>query len=147
MNLRGGGTPISVSSLPLAEKVDRITARLSTGKRETPPPARAVAGYWGVPPADFSIFDLFPDNTHVFGWTRCMENGTPADLALEMQVDPNLPTVFFAQSFCAKNLIARDLALRHNGMCVDAAERFSNADRAKIEAFFAFNLPKGCGAP
>lgn len=137
------GTPLCVSGLPLVEKMERITARLSTGVRDVAPRAPARAGFWGVPPADFSFLELFPDNTHVFGWTRCLENGTPADLDLEMHVDPGLPTVFFAQSFCQKNGLAKHLADRHGGICVDGGERMSRADRAKIEAFFAFNLDRG----
>lgn len=137
------GHPISVSSLPLREKVDRITAQLLTGKRAAPSAAPARAGFWGVPPTDFAILDLFPEGTHVFGWTRCLENGTPADLDLEKHVDSGLPTVFFAQSFCQKNVLARHLAALHNGLHVEAAERITRADRAKIEAFFEFNLNGG----
>ena len=44
-------------------------------------------GFWGVPPNDLEILKLFPDTTHVYGWLRCVEAGTPADLDLEMYVN------------------------------------------------------------
>jgi hypothetical protein len=138
--LRGDGTPVCRSGLPLREKFDRITERLATGRRAAPPAEAARAGFWGVPPHDMSILDLFPHNTHVFGWTRCLENGTPADLDLEMTVDKGLPTVFFAQSFCQKNALARYLAGRYNGLYLEVNDSISRPDRAKIEAFFEFNL-------
>ncbi len=142
-NRRGGGFPICESGLPLRKKVDAIARRLVTGKRCSPPPAPAVAGFWGVPPADPALLDLFPRNTRIFGWTRCLENGTPSDLNLECFVDPGLPTVFYAQSFCQKNAMARHLAARHNGLYIEVADRITRADRAKIEAFFEMNVEKG----
>lgn len=65
-----------------------------------------------------------------------MENKTPADLDLERHCDPNLPTVFFAQSFCAKSALAKHLADKHpKAIAVDCDVTASNSTRAKIEAF------------
>ena len=74
------------------------------------PESKAQFGFWGVPPNDLSILEIFPDSTHVFGWSRCVEAKNPANIELEMMVDENLPTVFFAQTFCAKNQLAKYLA-------------------------------------
>lgn len=139
-NKKGSGFPVCVSGLPLRRKMKSITDRLVTGRRARPARSRAAAGFWGVPPADNDLLDLFPDDTHVFGWTRCLENGTPSDLGLEIEVDPSLPTVFYAQSFCQKNAMARHLAARHNGLYIEAGDRMTRADRAKIEAFLEMNF-------
>lgn len=92
-------------------------------------------GFWGVPPNDLNILDLFPDTTHVYGWTRCVEMKRPADLDLEMMVDENIPTVFFAQTFCAKMQLAKYLAKKHEGLYVDVDDLISVSVKAKIEAF------------
>ena len=99
-------------------------------------PCIPQAGFWGVPPRDFSILSLFPDTTHIYGWTRCMENKTPADLELETHYNPDIPTVFFAQSFCAKTALAHHLARLHpRSLFVDCDVTAGNSARAKIEAF------------
>ncbi len=131
------GHPLCTSPLPLVEKFRRITKGVQSAAPYGPmtvcPP---TCGFWGVPPRDFSLLALFPDTTHVFGWTRCMENKTPADLDLERQVDPDLPTVFFSQSFCAKAALAKHLAAKHpRAIAVDCDVAASNSTRAKIEAF------------
>ena len=92
-------------------------------------------GFWGVPPNDLEILKLFPDNTRVYGWTRCVEAGCPANLDLEMYVDPNVPTVFYAQAFCAKSQLAKYLADKYNGLYIDIDDYASNSIKAKIEAF------------
>jgi len=92
-------------------------------------------GFWGTPPHPISVLDLFPDTTHVFGWTRAVEIGRPADLDLEMSVPEGLPVVFFVQGFCAKAMLGRSLAERHRGMFVDVHDTLNAATRAKIEAF------------
>jgi len=92
-------------------------------------------GFWGVPPNDLSFLELFPDTTHVYGWTRAVEAGRPADIELEMFVEKNTPTVFFAQTFCAKMQLAKYLAKKHNGLYVDVDDKASNSVKAKIEAF------------
>ncbi len=133
------GFPICTSGLPLRRKVELIVKgvaeELTPAERAEAVPCAPAVGFWGVPPHDFAILDLFPDDTHVFGWTRCMENGTPADLELELEVDPGLPTVFFAQAFCAKNALARSLATRHNGLYVEADEAMTRSAAAKVQAF------------
>ena len=92
-------------------------------------------GFWGVPPNDMEILKLFPDTTHVYGWIRCVEAGTPADLELEMYVNPNVPTVFYAQAFCSKAQLAKYLADKYNGLYIDIDDYATGSIKAKIEAF------------
>jgi hypothetical protein len=134
------GHPICTSGLPLTRKFDLITANVTnTDPRSTDHIAlqktKPVAGFWGVPPYDFSILKLFPNNTHVFGWTRCMENKTPHNLELELYVEPGLPTVFFSQSFCQKNILAKELASIHKGLYVEVDGVMDKSTQAKITAF------------
>ncbi len=132
------GNPISESGLPLLEKIQRITAgvRVARPPADAPPPVPATASFWGVPPRDFSILELFPATTHVHGWTRCMENKTPADHALELVINTAVPTVFFAQSFCAKTALARHLAKHHpHGLYLDVDAHTTSSAKAKIQAF------------
>ncbi len=134
------GFPLCRTRMPLMDKMLAITGgvRSITGKeQEKYPPCRPTAGFWGVPPRDFNLLTLFPDTTHIYGWTRCMENKTPSDLVLESQINPEVPTVFFAQSFCAKTALARHLADRHpRGLYLDCDVTTGSSARAKIEAFF-----------
>jgi len=127
--------PISESNLPLRQKImvimDSIIAPASIAFEKSKP----EYGFWGVPPNDMNILDLFPDNTHVFGWTRCVEANRPADIDLEMYVNESVPTVFFAQTFCAKMQLAKYLAKKYNGLYVDVDDVASNSVKAKIEAF------------
>ena len=140
------------SNMPLYDKITTITAgiidstildsacKIIAADKElqnqsnsfTPTP---TPGFWGVPPNDLEILKLFPDTTRVFGWTRCVEAGTPADLELEMYVDENVPTVFYAQAFCAKSQLAKYLADKYNGLYIDIDDYASNSIRAKVEAF------------
>ncbi|MFH0702401.1 MAG: hypothetical protein V2B14_02530 [bacterium] len=128
-------TPISVSNMPLKDKIckimDKIINPVFLETRECKP----TFGFWGVPPNDMSILELFPDATHVFGWTRCVEAKRPADIDLEMFVDESVPTVFFAQTFCAKMQTAKYLARKYDGLYVDIDDKASNSVKAKIEAF------------
>ena len=129
---------ISTSNLPLIEKVSLITdsimdSTIISGRKFKL--CDAKFGFWGVPPNDLNILKLFPDNTHVFGWTRCVEAGTPADVQLEMYVDENIPTVFYSQAFCAKSQLAKYLADKYNGLYVDIDDYATNSIKAKIEAF------------
>jgi hypothetical protein len=131
------GTPLCTARMPLMDKFSRITRSVQSA---APHPALAsctpVCGFWGVPPRDFSLLAPFPDATHVFGWTRCMENKTPADLKLERQFDPDIPTVFFAQSFCAKSALAQHLAAKHpRALAIDCDVTPGSSTRAKIEAY------------
>jgi len=127
---------ISTSNLPLYDKVAMITANIInpvSNKNFTQ--VKPEFGFWGVPPNDLDILRLFPDSTHVYGWTRCVEAGTPADLDLEMYVDENIPTVFYAQAFCAKSQLAKYLADKYNGLYIDIDDYSSNSIKAKVEAF------------
>ena len=133
---RNFGFPISTSALPLEEKIRLITESvLNIEPSYAPAFEKPKAGFWGVPPYDFSILKLFPDQTHVFGWSRCMENKTPSNLQLELNVDQDLPTIFFCQSFCAKNILAKELAHKHKGLYVEADGLIDNSTKAKIQAF------------
>lgn len=149
-------TPISRSNLPVKQKINVIMELpilrhpeqsegsnliYSNGILRGQAPQNDIIqvqpeyGFWGVPPNDLDFLDVFPDTTHVYGWTRCVEAGTPADLGLEMFVDEGVPTVFFAQTFCAKMQLAKYLAEKHHGLYVDVDDIASNSVRAKIEAF------------
>jgi hypothetical protein len=134
---RGFGYPLCRSKLPLTEKLQAITQGVQCCEPSPDyPPSLPTAGFWGVPPRDFALLSLFPDSTHVYGWTRCMENKTPADIDLESYYNPAVPTVFFAQSFCAKTALAKHLAERHpKGLYVDCDVNAGSSVRAKIEAF------------
>ncbi|MDH3393245.1 MAG: hypothetical protein OEL66_04510 [Desulfobulbaceae bacterium] len=78
------GTPISEGRLPLMEKLLKITEGVKSPLPDPnpPEPCQATAGFWGVPPRDFSILNLFPDTTHVYGWSRCMETKPRQTLTL-----------------------------------------------------------------
>jgi len=134
------GTPVCDSTLPLADKVGLILDDLvspvdkSGLKKCDHPPA----AFWGVPCADEAVYGLFPAGTQVLGWIRCFENRTPASLELECWVPEDVPTVFFAQTFCSKNILAKYLARRYNGLYVDSDGVLSRSERAKIEAFLHF---------
>lgn len=136
------GTPISDSGLPLKRKVELILDGIvePVGAQHAVPlqRPRPRAGFWGVPAADFAIYELFPDATQVLGWTRCLENRTPANWELESWVPEGVPTVFFAQTFCAKNITAQHLAKQHGGLYVDVDGVLSLPVRAKIEAYLRF---------
>lgn len=140
-NLQGAGHPISTSGLPLLMKMELIVNSVFRPVPEGTALERCEPGFgfWGVPPSDFSPLALFPDDTHIYGWTRCMENKTPADLELEMFVDPGVPTIFFAQSFCQKSFLAHSLAKKTGGLCLELDRTVSRSARAKIEAFVKFN--------
>lgn len=65
-----------------------------------------------------------------------MENKTPSDLVLETHFNPAVPTVFFAQSFCAKTALAKHLASRHpRALFLDNDITAGSSVRAKIQAF------------
>ena len=132
------GSPVSRSRMGLMQKFECITEGVkNTEKLVIPPePYKPTAGFWGVPPRDFSILNLFPDTTHIYGWTRCMENKTPADHELELHYNPDIPTIFYAQSFCAKTALARHLADKHpHGLYLDSDVTAGGSAKAKIQAF------------
>jgi len=133
----GFGTPLCRAKMDTVEKMSSITSGV---QNITPydqlPACKPTAGFWGVPPRDFSLLFLFPDTTHIYGWTRCMENKTPDNLQLESHYNPHIPTVFFAQSFCAKTALARHLAGKHpRGLYLDCDITAGNSAKAKIQAF------------
>ncbi len=127
--------PISTSDLSLGEKITRITANIIQKDNNKYTYIKPTFGFWGVPPNDFSFLELFPNSTHVFGWTRCVEAKRPADTELEMYVDENLPTVFFAQTFCNKMQLAKYLAKKYSGLFIDVDDIANNSTKAKIQAF------------
>ena len=126
---------ISTSNLPLYDKVNTIMNNIIEPKKYDLPQVRAKFGFWGVPPNDLELLRLFPDETHVYGWTRCVEAGVPADIELEMFVEEDVPTVFYAQAFCSKAQLAKYLADKYNGLYVDIDDYANNSIKAKIEAF------------
>jgi hypothetical protein len=139
-NRQGAGTPVCDCDLPVMRKMELILDGLVRPRpldlRAEPAPRAAI---WGVPAADFSIYELFPDGSQILGWTRCLENRTPAAWELEAYVPPGRPTVFFAQTFCPKNITARHLARKYDGLYVDADGVLSGPVKAKIEAFLWFH--------
>ena len=128
---------ISTSNLPLYDKITKITANIVEDNTDISPYTQCEAkfGFWGVPPNDLEILKLFPNETHVYGWTRCVEAGTPADIDLEMMVDEGVPTVFYSQAFCSKAQLAKYLADKYNGLYIDIDDYANNSIKAKIEAF------------
>ena len=128
--------PISKSNLPLKEKIELITKNIVEQKDYSNLEQMIPRfGFWGVPPNDLSILDLFPNETEVFGWTRAVEAGYPGDYELETYVNPNIPTVFFTQAFCSKTTLAKYLANKYQGLFIDIDTIPSNSAKAKIEAF------------
>ncbi len=137
-NLRRG-TAISDSKLPLLDKMQLIVDNalfynLPNDIDLTPHPS-PPAGFWGVPPNNFDILKLLPDGTRIFGWSRCLEDGSPADLELEMEVLKDKPMIFFAQQFCQKNSIAKYLSEKYNGLYIEVDRFVGNLARTKIEAY------------
>jgi len=127
----------SIGRGALAERIDLIMKTVVDPAPPGDPPGRCepVHGFWGVPPNDFRILELFPESTHIYGWTRCVEAGRPGDMELECFVDEGVPTVFFTQSFCAKQDLAHYLAERHRGLLVDCHREVNDSILAKVEAF------------
>ncbi len=126
---------ISTSNMPLRQKVELITKEIYEPQNVEVTPCQAKFGFWGVPPNDLSILELFPDETHLYGWSRCVEAMSPADIELEMYVDKDVPTVFYSQSFCSKAQLAKYLADKYNGLYIDIDDCATNSTKAKIEAF------------
>ncbi len=135
LNNKHRGNPVCESNLPLKDKFCKIVGDLIKPQETTVTPCKPEFGFWGVPPNDFDILDLFPPTTHVFGWARCIENRTPADHDLEETVNNSIPTVYFAQAFCPKNYMAYRLAKENNGLYVEADSKIDHSIMAKIEAF------------
>jgi hypothetical protein len=134
---------------PLGERVVRmmeaIVEPLTEGEQREARARRCEpsCGFWGTPPHPIGLLDLFPESTHVFGWTRCVEQARPADLELEIAVPDGLPVVFFSQGFCNKAMLARRLAEQHRGLHVDVHDALGAATMAKIEAFIRLSTEAG----
>ena len=126
---------ISTSNLPLRQKVELITKNIYEPQQLQLIQCKAKFGFWGVPPNDLSILELFPNETHVYGWTRCVDAMAPSDIELEMYIDKDVPTVFYSQSFCSKAQLAKYLADKYNGLYIDIDDTVTNSTKAKIEAF------------
>lgn len=126
---------IATSGLPLLQKVNLITEGVWNPKRRRLKRVRPTHGFWGVPPHDMRLLELFPDTTHVYGWLRCVEAGVPADLDLEMEVDKGVPTVFYTQTFCQKTMFAKYLADKYDGLYIDCDGVLTNSVIAKVLAF------------
>lgn len=126
---------ISKSNLPLYDKFNVIMNNIINPVKYDVQEVEPKFGFWGVPPNDMEILKLFPNETHIYGWTRCVEAGVPADIDLEMFVDENVPTVFYAQAFCSKTQLAKYLADKYNGLYIDIDDYANNSIKAKIEAF------------
>lgn len=126
---------ISTSNLPLRQKVELITKEIYEPQVIEAEQCKAKFGFWGVPPNDLEILELFPNETHLYGWTRCVEAMNPADIELEMYIDKDVPTVFYSQSFCSKAQLAKYLADKYNGLYIDIDDTVTNSTKAKIEAF------------
>ena len=127
--------PISTSDLSLREKINAITEGIYKSYTKKLIKTKPTIGFWGVPPNDFSILELFPKTTHIYGWLRCVEAKRPADLNLEMYIDKDVPTVFFAQTFCGKMQLAKYLADKYNGLYIDIDDKTHRSAIAKVEAF------------
>lgn len=127
--------PISKSNLPLSEKINLIMDTIAHPRKVELPQSKPEIGFWGVPPNDFRILELFPNSTHIYGWLRCVEAKRPADIDLEMYVDKDVPTVFFSQTFCAKMQLAKYLANKYNGLYIDIDDKVNRSTIAKVEAF------------
>lgn len=91
--------------------------------------------YHGVPPQDFSLLDIFPETTHIWGWIRLVELGVPGMVDWEWQIGEGIPTVFYTQSFCNKEIMAKYLAQKHHGLHIDGHGAISNSVEAKLQAF------------
>ncbi len=126
---------ICTSNSPLDEKVTRIMKTIYTDDNNEYEQCEPTHGFWGVPPHDLNLLKLFPNTTHIFGWTRCVEAQRPADLELECNVDPNIPIVFYTQTFCGKQQLAKYLAEKNRGLFVDCDGPLTPSVAAKIEAF------------
>lgn len=129
------GTSISTSNLPLRRKMELIVEGVISNKQLEAERCEPTVGFWGTPPRDFSILDLFPNTTHIFGWSRCLENKTPDNIKLEMEVSLDIPTIFFAQSFCQKSALAKYLAHKYHGLYVEVDTSLDYSTISKILAF------------
>ena len=136
-DLTNSSHPLKIcsSNLPLDEKVKRIMKTVFLEDNNEYEQCNPTHGYWGVPPYDLNLLKIFPNTTHVFGWTRCVEAQRPADLELECYVDSDIPIAFFTQTFCGKQQLAKYLAEKYRGLFIDCDGPATQSVLAKIEAF------------
>ena len=58
--------PISKSNLPLKEKITLITKNIYEQKDYSNlVQSKPTFGFWGVPPNDLNVLDIFPDTNHI----------------------------------------------------------------------------------
>ena len=98
--------------------------------------------FHGVPPHDIDLLNLFPEETHINGWTKLVEMGTPSRADLEWDVDNAAPTVYFSQSFCNKQMMSNYLADKHQGLYLDGHGTVTGSMKAKLEAFLTLRSKK-----
>ena len=132
---------ISTARSPLKERVSRIMELCFNPLTEREKnffiknQCEPVFSFHGVPPEDINLLDVFPEETHIQGWTRLVELGTPGKIEMEWKIENSAPTVFYTQSFCNKGLMGKYLAERHNGLHIDGHGKISSSVMAKLEAF------------
>lgn len=133
---------ISNAILPLRYRINRIMELVYkplSKEEESYYAARQIQEpsfvFHGVPPADLSLLDLFPANTQIEGWTKLVELGIPGQTDLEWRTCPQLPTVFFTQSFCHKELPAVYWARQTGGLHIEAHEAITSSTEAKLQAY------------
>ena len=132
---------ISTANAPLKERVSRIMELCYNPLSEKEiyyykqNQCKPRLNFHGVPPEDISLLDVFPDETHIQGWTKLVELGVPARIDMEWNMDNNAPTVFYTQNFCNKELMGQYLANKHKGLHVDGHGKISSSVMAKLEAF------------
>lgn len=127
---------ICESDISLKQKFEMITGSIvNKTDKSMLKKSKPKFGFWGVPPNDLFIFEVFPNETHIYGWTRCLEAGCPANLELEMYVEPDVPTVFYSQSYCSKSFLAKYLADKYNGLYINVDDYASDLTKTKIKAF------------
>lgn len=91
--------------------------------------------FHGVPPRDIDLLENFPDKTHIEGWIKLVEMGIPSRVDLEWKIEKDVPTIFYTQSFCNKQMMAQFYANKTNGLYLDGHESVTGSMKAKLEAF------------
>jgi hypothetical protein len=64
-----------------------------------------------------------------------MENRPQIIQNLNTYVPEGLPTVFFSQSFCPKNIMAKELAHINKGLYLEIDGFMDKSSKAKVNAF------------
>ena len=140
---------ISTAKGPLKERVARITRlnyeplTLEEISYYQNNQCQPLFNFHGVPPRDLDILDNFPQETHIEGWTRLVELGVPKMVEWEWELNNNAPTVFYTQSFCNKEVMARYLAKKWGGLYIDCHNEITGSQEAKLQAFLRLNSKGG----